>query len=240
MCTTEDLFQKQLHAYTITHAIEDGNVLRFHVDYFKPKEDAGKKPPKPGEGLAKRAVIEAILAKHDAATAGRRFNALLATASINDAIEYHGLFKTMQAEKLAADPDFKPLNIACVFSPPAEGDKDVIQIQEDLPQEKADNEEASRMRATSLRIAGSSTISSTLRRRSDHSMKPSPRNGPSCDSMPPPRSPPPLPPPLRMPPRCFWLCARLRRLEPGRSEGVEAGESLASRAAPPLPPPRPF
>ena len=34
--TTEDLFQKQLHAYTITHAIEDGNVLRFHVDYFKP------------------------------------------------------------------------------------------------------------------------------------------------------------------------------------------------------------
>ena len=151
MRTTEDLFQKQLHAYTITHAIEDGNVLRFHVDYFKPKEEAGKetagneekgkKPTKPGEGIAKRAVIEAILAKHDAATAGRRFNALLATASINDAIEYHSLFRTMQAEKLAADPEFKPLNIACVFSPPADGDKDVIQIQEDLPQEKADNEE---------------------------------------------------------------------------------------------------
>ncbi len=32
-----------------------------------------------------------------------------------------------------------PLNIACVFSPPAEGDKDVQQIQEDLPQEKEDN-----------------------------------------------------------------------------------------------------
>jgi type I restriction enzyme, R subunit len=47
----------------------------------------------------------------------------------------------MQAEKQAADPDFKPLNIACVFSPPAEGDPDVKQIQEDLPQEKADNEE---------------------------------------------------------------------------------------------------
>jgi type I restriction enzyme R subunit len=140
MRTTEDLFQKQLHAYTITHAIEDGNVLRFHVDYFKPKEEKDKKVPKPGEGLAKRAVIEAILAKHDPATAGRRFNAILATASINDAIEYHGLFKTIQTEKLSADPEFKPLNIACVFSPPAEGDKDVIQIQEDLPQEKADNE----------------------------------------------------------------------------------------------------
>ncbi len=141
MRTTADLFQKQLHAYTITHAIEDGNVLRFHVDYFKPKEEKGKKSPKPGEAIAKRAVIEAILAKHDAATGGRRFNAILATASINDAIEYHALFKTMQADKLAADPDFKPLNIACVFSPPAEGDPDVKQIQEDLPQEQADNQE---------------------------------------------------------------------------------------------------
>ncbi|MGJ5076398.1 type I restriction endonuclease subunit R [Bradyrhizobium oligotrophicum] len=134
--TTSELFQKQLHAYTITHAIEDANVLRFHVDFFKPE---GKKLPKPGEPLAKRAVIEAILAKHDAATGGRRFNALLATASINDAIEYHGLFTELQAEKQKADPDFQPLNIACVFSPPAEGDADVKQIQEDLPQEKEDN-----------------------------------------------------------------------------------------------------
>ncbi|WP_045477030.1 type I restriction endonuclease subunit R [Serpentinimonas barnesii] len=141
MRTTADLFQQQLHAYTITHAIEDGNVLRFHVDYFKPKEENGNKPPKPGEAIAKKAVIEAILAKHDAATGGRRFNAILATASINDAIEYHALFKTLQADKQAADPDFKPLNIACVFSPPAEGDPDVKQIQEDLPQEQADNQE---------------------------------------------------------------------------------------------------
>ena len=136
MKTTEDLFQQRLHTYTITHAIEDGNVLRFHVDYYKPQ---GKTVPKPGEPLAKRAVIEAILAKHDAATGQRRFNALLATSSINDAIEYHRLFAEMQAEKQAADPDFKPLNITCVFSPPAEGDPDVKQIQEDLPQEKEDN-----------------------------------------------------------------------------------------------------
>ncbi len=136
MRTTEDLFQQRLHTYTITHAIEDGNVLRFHVDYFKPQ---GKTLPKPGEPLAKRAVIEAIVSKHDQATGQRRFNALLATSSINDAIEYHSLFKTMQAERLAADPSFQPLNIACVFSPPAEGNPDVKQIQEDLPQEKEDN-----------------------------------------------------------------------------------------------------
>jgi len=134
--TTDELFQKQLHAYTITHAIEDANVLRFHVDFFKPE---GKKLPGPGEPLAKKAVIEAILAKHEAATGGRRFNALLATASINDAIEYHRLFIELQAEKQMADPDLQPLNIACVFSPPAEGDLDVKQIQEDLPQEKEDN-----------------------------------------------------------------------------------------------------
>ena len=74
------------------------------------------------------------------ATRGRSFNALLATASINDAIEYYKLFATIQKEKKDADPDFQPLNIACVFSPPAEGNRDVQQIQEDLPQEKKDNE----------------------------------------------------------------------------------------------------
>ncbi|MCE5990592.1 type I restriction endonuclease subunit R [Pseudomonas sp. KCA11] len=141
--TTADIFQQQLHAYTITHAIEDRNVLRFHVDYYKPdgKLD-GKKSPIPGKPLAKRAIVEAILAKHDAATNGRKFNAVLATASINDAIEYYALFKTVQAEKLAEPTGFQVLNIACVFSPPAEGNKDVQQIQEDLPQEKADNEQA--------------------------------------------------------------------------------------------------
>jgi len=30
--TTEDVFQKELHSYTITHAIEDKNVLKFHID----------------------------------------------------------------------------------------------------------------------------------------------------------------------------------------------------------------
>ena len=135
--TTEDLFQQRLHAYTITDAIEDANVLRFHVDYYKPE---GKNPPKPGEVLAKRAVIDAILAKHDIATAARRFNAVLATNSINDAIEYYNLFGELQKARQQTDLDFQPLNIACVFSPPVEGNADVKQIQEDLPQEQEDNE----------------------------------------------------------------------------------------------------
>ncbi len=136
--TTQDLFQQSLHEYTITHAIEDRNVLRFHVDYYKPD---GKNPPKPGETLAKRAIVDAILAKHDAATGGRKFNAILATTSINDAIAYYALFEKAQVEKMHADPSFVPLNIAAVFSPPGDVSADVRQLQEDLPTELEDNKQ---------------------------------------------------------------------------------------------------
>lgn len=129
--TTADVFQQLLHAYTITSAIEDGNVLRFHIDYFKPSDE--KKALKAGSRAHKRKIVEAILSKHDAATCHRRYNAIFATASINDAIDYYGLFRTLQ--KGSGDP----LNVACVFSPPAEGNRDVRQLQEDLPQEQADN-----------------------------------------------------------------------------------------------------
>ncbi len=134
--TTVDYFQQELHAYTITNAIDDDNVLKFHIDYYKPD---GKDVPKAGQTLTKKAVVEAILAKHDAATGQRRFNALLATSSINDAIEYVGVFQAAQAAKQLADPDYVPLNIAAVFSPPGSVSADVRQIQEDLPQEQEDN-----------------------------------------------------------------------------------------------------
>ncbi|KAF6698088.1 MULTISPECIES: type I restriction endonuclease subunit R [Bacillus] len=138
--TTKDVFEKELHAYTITNAIDDRNVLRFHIDYFKP-EDV-KKAAKASDTVSKKAIVEAILAKHDAATNGRRYNAIFATASINDAIEYFEIFKSLQEERKKNEgASFKSLNIACVFSPPAEGNKDVKQLQEDLQQEKADNEQ---------------------------------------------------------------------------------------------------
>lgn len=136
--TTQDIFEKQLHAYTITHAIDDKNVLRFHIDYFKGKGDIKAKP---GEQIAQQAVVEAILDKHDAATNSRRFNAVLATASINNAIEYYNLFKEIQKQKQTENPDYVHLNVACVFSPPAEGNTDIQQIQEDLTQEKEDNKQ---------------------------------------------------------------------------------------------------
>jgi type I restriction enzyme R subunit len=145
MRTTVDLFQKQLHAYTITHAIDDGNVLRFHIDYFKPKPKSTKEEKQGGKGgtkdntpkppFPKAAIVSEILSKHDAATGSRRFNAILATSSISDAIEYFELFKDAQDTKQTEGSEYSRLNIACVFSPPAEGNADVKQIQEDLPQE---------------------------------------------------------------------------------------------------------
>ena len=147
--TTKDVFEKQLHAYTITHAIDDRNVLRFHIDYFKGQ---GNQKARTGDAVTQQAVVEAILEKHIAATNQRKFNAILATASINNAIEYYQLFKEMQEQKQAIDPEYTLLNIACVFSPPAQliakdGDQqsqknaaDVKQMQEDLQQERIDNQ----------------------------------------------------------------------------------------------------
>ena len=126
-------------------------MLRFHIDYFKAENRGDTAPtttPKPM--VTQAAVVDAILAKHDAATQNRRFNALLATASINDAIEYYQRFQQVQAERKQSDADFIPLQIACVFSPPAEGNKDVKQLQEDLPQEKSDNQQEPEQKKAAL------------------------------------------------------------------------------------------
>lgn len=131
--TTEDIFQKELHNYTITHAIDDKNVLSFNIDYYKGEQN------KQTTDIPKPEIAKAIVSKHNAVTANRRFNGVFATASINDAISYYQLIKALQTKLQAEVDDYRPLNIACVFSPPAEGNKDVLQIQEDLPQEQADN-----------------------------------------------------------------------------------------------------
>jgi len=151
--TTEDIFQQRLHAYTITHAIDDKNVLRFHIDYFKGNNPDSYRDKKPGEVISRQAVVEAILNKHNAATNSRKFNAVLATASINNAIEYYQLFKEIQKKKQTENPEHVQLNIACVFSPPSQliakqGDQqsqknaaDIKQLQEDLTQEREDNKQ---------------------------------------------------------------------------------------------------
>lgn len=130
LVTTKDVFEKELHAYTITNAIDDRNVLPFNINYFQLENEANA-----SKITIKKAIVRKIFENHDKATNNRRFNAIFATASINDAIEYYDLFKTVSKEYATNNL----LNIACVFSPPAEGNKDVQQLQEDLPQEQADN-----------------------------------------------------------------------------------------------------
>ena len=134
----------------MTNAIEDRNVLRFHIDYYKGE---GNQTNKHGDLITKQAVVDAILDKHDSATNSRKFNAIFATSSINYAIEYYKLFRKIQRSKQQKNEDFKPLNIACVFSPPAQlmekendlnslkSSADIKQLQEDLIQEKEDNQQ---------------------------------------------------------------------------------------------------
>ena len=168
--TTKDIFENELHAYTITDAIGDENVLGFHLDFFgednketpideKAKSISNHSKPPP------EAVVKEIIEKHNAATNDRRFNAILATASINNAIEYVEQFKIQQAQHQAQDKFFIPLNIACVFSPPAhlpknsdeaqaynadKNVKDIKQLQEDLPTEQLDNQQQPEQKRAAL------------------------------------------------------------------------------------------
>ena len=131
--TTEDVFQKCLHEYTITHAIVDRNVLKFKVEYYG-NQDADGNPV--AEPLSRHQIVNHILDNHDKLTAQRRFNALLATSSIPDAIRYFEVFKEEQEKRAQADSEYVPINITAVFTPPMRNISD-----EDLPQEEADNQQ---------------------------------------------------------------------------------------------------
>ncbi|TPW36859.1 type I restriction endonuclease subunit R [Oecophyllibacter saccharovorans] len=169
--TTRDLFEECLHRYTITDAIEDRNVLGFKVEYYDVTDgtSGAKQTERKAEKLSAEAqlalqekIAEKILVDFDRSTANRKFNALFAVSSIKDAITYYDLFETLQAQLQRENPDYKPLNIACVFSPPPalpgqqepRLDKD---LTEDLEQERAeysqDNaEETARKSAALSRI----------------------------------------------------------------------------------------
>ena len=132
--TTEEVFEKQLHAYTIADAIADESVLPFKVDYFEPEAAA-----EPATAAYQQSVVRSILQKHHRSTQDRRFNALFATGSINEAIAYYEAFKAIQAQLAEEEESYTALNIACVFSPPGTVSKRARQIQDDLEQERIDN-----------------------------------------------------------------------------------------------------
>ncbi len=131
--TTKDVFQKCLHQYTITNAITDNNVLRFKVEHYGNTDADGNPIDEP---LTIWQIVKHILDNHDTLTANRRFNALLATPSIPEAIIFYEAFKELQDALVKDDPDYVPLNVTAVFTPPMRNSSD-----EDLPQEEADNNE---------------------------------------------------------------------------------------------------
>ena len=120
MKTTEDLFQKRLHAYTITHAIEDGNVLRFHVDYFKPekgqKGTQARRRPSPNVPSSRPSSPSTTPPPADAASMPCSPPPPSMTPSNTTRCS-----RPCRRRNKPLIPISKPLNIACVFSPPAEG-----------------------------------------------------------------------------------------------------------------------
>ena len=98
----------------------------------------------PQTQVSQAKLVAMILDKHDRLTNQRRFNAMFATQSIDEAIAYYDLFASEQAERQAQDPDYKPLNVTCVFSPPASlVQADALDLQDDLENERADYQDSS-------------------------------------------------------------------------------------------------
>ncbi len=116
MQKTKSLFKNLLHSYTIKNAIEDNFVIPFKVDYFEiDKENKENR---------KEIIAKFILDNHESYSFNREFNAILATSTIKDAIEYYAIFKELQKNIKI------PLNISCVFSPPTK-----INEEENLAEE---------------------------------------------------------------------------------------------------------
>ncbi|MGX8777289.1 type I restriction endonuclease subunit R [Propionibacterium freudenreichii] len=151
MRSTEQIFGDRLHLYTVVNAIDDRNVLPFHVDYvdtIKVKagivdeqvaginSEAALLNPKRING-----VVDYVLSHFDQKTKRqqsyslkerrvRGFNSLFATASIEAAKRYYAAFKARRAELPATS---EPLKIALLYSfAPNEAQPDGLLGEEDF------------------------------------------------------------------------------------------------------------
>lgn len=131
--TTEQAFGEKLHTYTIVDAITDKNVLPFRIDYVNtirmPESLADKEISAIDRERALlapervRQVVQYTLDHFDQKTkraqhyahGGHRvhgFNSIFATASIQAARIYYGLFGMLQSERAEADK----LKVALIYS----------------------------------------------------------------------------------------------------------------------------
>ncbi len=126
--TTHDLFGDCLHRYIITDAINDGNVLKFSVEYvgkFKQRADSATNIDIDVEAIDTREVMESdmrvhkiadyVLSNHDRKTHSREFTAMMCVGSVSVLQKYYEYFKSRNHS----------LKIATIFSYQAnEEDKD--------------------------------------------------------------------------------------------------------------------
>ncbi|MCY4088764.1 MAG: type I restriction endonuclease subunit R [Candidatus Saccharibacteria bacterium] len=120
--TTKDLFDKQLHRYTITDAIKDENVLRFSNEYVgryrqissNNEIDIEVEAIDTKELMESRKriekIIDYILVNHDRKTHSKVFTAILCVNSIDVLIKYYELFQTKKSEGK------HDLKVATIFS----------------------------------------------------------------------------------------------------------------------------
>ena len=141
--TTEDVFGERLHSYTIVNAINDENVLPFHIDYIstiKPADEIqdAKVPAIETENIMSSPeriskVVSYILENFDRKTfrsrtydyKGRRvagFNSIFAVNSIKNTIQYYNEFKKQM------ESSGKKLKIATIytFSPNSDNDDGIV------------------------------------------------------------------------------------------------------------------
>ena len=127
--TTADLFGKCLHKYVITDAINDENVLRFSIEYYKTFKEGDDIKDIDVEDIDTAEVWEAeerlndvtdhIIANHDRKTHTREFNAIFCVSSIGTLVKYYNLFKQKK------DNGEHNLKVATIFSYQAnENDRD--------------------------------------------------------------------------------------------------------------------
>ena len=132
--TTEKIFGKRLHTYTIVNAIRDKNVLPFRVEYLSTMRQNENIEDKEVQGIDTEEILlspsrikkicQYILTNFDTHTKRnekaytlkdkrlRGFNALLATSSIPAAMQYYNELK----KQLEAMPESSRIKIGIIFS----------------------------------------------------------------------------------------------------------------------------
>lgn len=120
--TTESLFHRCLHKYTIVDAIRDENVLPFSVEYVGRyrRTHSHNEIDIDVEGIDTKELLDSdtrlekitdyIIAQHNSKTHSRDFTAMFCVSSVPNLIRYYELF---QRKKLAGEHN---LRIATIFS----------------------------------------------------------------------------------------------------------------------------